>query len=104
MDRPTLQGAALWALPPTPEQLYLDREDVDVLERALTTLSPREEKVLRLRFGLSDGHEHTLEEIGEDFAVTRDRIRQIEAVALHKLRRPSRWLPKSVKGNSHFSP
>lgn len=75
-----------------------------MLERALTTLSPREEKVLRLRFGLSDGHEHTLEEIGEDFAVTRDRIRQIEAVALHKLRRPSRWLPKSVKGNSHFSP
>ncbi len=57
---------------------------------ALKTLSPREEKILRLRFGLEDGSEHTLEEVGQSFSVTRERIRQIESKALRKLRHPSR--------------
>ena len=58
--------------------------------RVLSTLTPREEKVLRMRFGIGEKSDHTLEEVGQDFAVTRDRIRQIEAKALRKLRHPSR--------------
>ena len=60
------------------------------LEEVLDTLTPREEKVLRLRFGLDDGRSRTLEEVGQNFGVTRERIRQIEAKALRKLRHPSR--------------
>ncbi len=60
------------------------------LEEVLDTLTPREEKVLRLRFGLDDGRARTLEEVGQHFGVTRERIRQIEAKALRKLRHPSR--------------
>ena len=60
------------------------------LSGVLKTLTPREEKVLRLRYGLEDGKMHTLEEVGEEFDVTRERIRQIEAKALRKLRHPSR--------------
>ncbi len=60
------------------------------LEEVLDTLTPREEKVLRLRFGLDDGRARTLEEVGQNFGVTRERIRQIEAKALRKLRHPSR--------------
>ncbi len=60
------------------------------LEEVLETLTPREEKVLRLRFGLDDGRARTLEEVGQNFGVTRERIRQIEAKALRKLRHPSR--------------
>ena len=60
------------------------------LSDVLDTLTPREEKVLRLRFGLIDGHPRTLEEVGKEFNVTRERIRQIEAKALRKLRHPSR--------------
>ncbi|MBW6511367.1 MAG: RNA polymerase sigma factor RpoD [Desulfuromonadaceae bacterium] len=56
----------------------------------LSTLTPREEKVLRMRFGIGEKSDHTLEEVGQDFAVTRERIRQIEAKALRKLRHPSR--------------
>jgi RNA polymerase primary sigma factor len=60
------------------------------LEEVLATLTPREEQVLRMRFGLKDGKPHTLEEVGKEFDVTRERIRQIESKALRKLRHPSR--------------
>ena len=60
------------------------------LMQVLSTLTPREEKVLRLRFGIDDGRQRTLEEVGKEFNVTRERIRQIEAKALRKLRHPSR--------------
>jgi RNA polymerase primary sigma factor len=60
------------------------------LMEVLNTLTEREEKVLRLRFGLDDGRARTLEEVGKEFNVTRERIRQIEAKALRKLRHPSR--------------
>ncbi len=62
----------------------------DTTERVLATLTPREEKVLRLRFGIGESTDHTLEEVGKDFEVTRERVRQIEAQALRKLRHPSR--------------
>ena len=60
------------------------------INQVLSTLTDREEKVLRLRFGLEDGRSRTLEEVGQMFNVTRERIRQIEAKALRKLRHPSR--------------
>ena len=60
------------------------------LEEVMNTLTPREAKVLKLRFGLEDGKSRTLEEVGREFQVTRERIRQIEAKALRKLRHPSR--------------
>src|ERR1700735_5019329 len=66
--------------------LHLKEQTSSVLK----TLTPREEKVIKMRFGLDDGSEHTLEEVGQSFAVTRERIRQIEAKALRKLRHPSR--------------
>jgi RNA polymerase primary sigma factor len=62
----------------------------DQLERILDTLSPREQKIIQLRFGLMDGHPRTLEEVGREFGVTRERIRQIESKTLAKLRHPSR--------------
>src|SRR3990167_1959675 len=62
----------------------------DQTRRVLQTLTPREEKVLRMRFGIGEKSDHTLEEVGQDFDVTRERIRQIEAKALRKLRHPSR--------------
>ena len=62
----------------------------DTTERVLATLTPREERVLRLRFGIGENTDHTLEEVGRDFEVTRERVRQIEAQALRKLRHPSR--------------
>ena len=62
----------------------------DQVEEVLSTLTPRERRVLQLRFGLEDGRSRTLEEVGKEFGVTRERIRQIEAKALRKLRHPSR--------------
>jgi RNA polymerase primary sigma factor len=59
-------------------------------DQVLRTLTPREERVTKMRFGVDEGSEHTLEEAGQSFAVTRERIRQIEAKALRKLRHPSR--------------
>jgi RNA polymerase primary sigma factor len=67
--------------------------NVNLKERTgqvLHTLTPREEKIMKMRFGLEDGSERTLEEVGRAFALTRERIRQIEAKALRKLRQPSR--------------
>ncbi len=68
--------------------------------KVLTTLTPREEKVLRMRFGIGEKSDHTLEEVGRDFNVTRERIRQIEAKALRKLRHPSR--SKKLKGFQEY--
>ncbi|NIV46645.1 MAG: sigma-70 family RNA polymerase sigma factor, partial [Gammaproteobacteria bacterium] len=59
-------------------------------QSVLKSLTPREEKVLKMRFGVGGGTEHTLEEVGQSFTVTRERIRQIESKALRKLRHPSR--------------
>jgi RNA polymerase primary sigma factor len=61
-----------------------------MIERELSTLTPREAHVIRLRFGLYDGRSRTLEEVGKEFDITRERIRQIESKALRKLRHPSR--------------
>jgi RNA polymerase primary sigma factor len=60
------------------------------IEHVLASLDGREQRVLRLRFGLDDGHARTLEEVGREFGLTRERIRQIEVQALRKLRHPSR--------------
>jgi RNA polymerase primary sigma factor len=62
----------------------------DQIDDVLSTLTPRERKILQLRFGLEDGRSRTLEEVGKEFNVTRERIRQIEAKALRKLRHPTR--------------
>jgi RNA polymerase primary sigma factor len=60
------------------------------VREVLESLTPREEKVLKMRFGIDERTDHTLEEVGQNFSVTRERIRQIEAKALRKLRHPSR--------------
>jgi RNA polymerase primary sigma factor len=62
----------------------------EATRKVLATLTPREERVLRMRFGIGEHSDHTLEEVGQDFEVTRERIRQIEAKALRKLRHPTR--------------
>jgi len=62
----------------------------EMTEQVLNTLTPREERIIKMRFGFEDGTEHTLEEVGQTFGVTRERIRQIEAKALRKLRHPGR--------------
>jgi len=75
---------------PNPQDALIRENLTDKLRSVLQTLSPREEKVLKLRFGIGERNNHTLEEVGNGFDVTRERIRQIEAKALRKLRHPSR--------------
>ncbi len=75
---------------PSPDQVAISLNLIEQTRKVLATLTPREEKVLRMRFGIGERCEHTLEEVGRDFKVTRERIRQIEAKALRKLRHPSR--------------
>ncbi len=75
---------------PAPAEVASNAMMREQLQEVLHTLTPREEKVIRLRFGLEDGQAHTLEEVGKEFNVTRERIRQIEAKALHKIRHPGR--------------
>ncbi len=74
----------------SPVEAVINGNLEDQTRRVLKTLTPREEKVLRMRFGIGEKSDHTLEEVGQDFEVTRERIRQIEAKALRKLRHPSR--------------
>ena len=74
----------------SPSEAVLSLNLKEQTESMLKTLTPREERIIKMRFGLDDGSEHTLEEVGQSFAVTRERIRQIEAKALRKLRHPSR--------------
>jgi RNA polymerase primary sigma factor len=74
----------------SPSEAVINLDLREQTESVLKTLTPREEKVIKMRFGVGDGSEHTLEEVGQNFAVTRERIRQIEAKALRKLRHPSR--------------
>jgi len=75
---------------PSPPEAVIHTNLREQIEEALKTLTERESKVLKMRFGLGDGNEHTLEEVGQQFKVTRERIRQIEAKALRKLKHPSR--------------
>lgn len=75
---------------PSPSETAITRDLENRARELLKTLTPREEKVIRMRFGLDEKAEHTLEEVGRDFEVTRERVRQIEGRALHKLRRASR--------------
>ena len=74
----------------TPSESVTSGSLAEQTQKALATLTPREEKVLRMRFGIGEKSDHTLEEVGQNFDVTRERIRQIEAKALRKLRHPSR--------------
>jgi len=73
-----------------PSEAAVNMNLAEQTRKVLATLTPREEKVLRMRFGIGEKADHTLEEVGQDFAVTRERIRQIEAKALRKLRHPTR--------------
>jgi RNA polymerase primary sigma factor len=74
----------------SPSEAVISVNLKEYTSQVLRTLTPREERVIKMRFGLEDGSEHTLEEVGQSFQVTRERIRQIEAKALRKLRHPSR--------------
>ena len=86
-----------------PSEAIINLNLAEQTRRVLATLTPREEKVLRMRFGIGEESDHTLEEVGQDFNVTRERIRQIEAKALRKLRHPSRSkrLKNFMDGSDH---
>jgi RNA polymerase primary sigma factor len=75
---------------PTPQEFAISFDLVEQLNQLLATLTPREERVVRMRFGIGEKYDHTLEEVGQVFEVTRERIRQIEAKAIKKLKHPSR--------------
>ena len=81
-----IEDEALTTPPDAAAQMFLAEE----MDKVLATLDPREERILRLRYGLQDGRNYTLEEVGERFGLTRERIRQIEGQALSKLRHPRR--------------
>jgi RNA polymerase primary sigma factor len=95
---------------PDPEAITMSLDFQRETQRMLTTLSPREEKILRMRFGIGEKAEHTLEETGKVFGVTRERIRQLEESALKKLRNPRRGLARlaewdnSTQSVNLFSP
>ncbi len=88
------------AMPPVDAVMSLNLREQT--RQALAGLTPREEQVLRLRFGVGEVTDYTLEEVGQRFAVTRERIRQIEAKALRKLRRPQRGRPLGGAGRAPF--
>jgi RNA polymerase primary sigma factor len=91
----------------SPVDAVINEDLKEKVREVLKTLTPREEKVLKMRFGIDVASEHTLEEVGKDFSVTRERIRQIEVKALRKLRHPSRskkltsFIEKDVDGSSN---
>jgi RNA polymerase primary sigma factor len=75
---------------PVPQDSVIFRDLIEQLNKTLSTLTPKEERVIRMRFGIGENYDHTLEEVGQVFEVTRERIRQIEAKALRKLKHPTR--------------
>ena len=85
-----LETSSKIAMAVSPSEAVISVNLKEYTSQVLRTLTPREERVIKMRFGLEDGSEHTLEEVGQSFQVTRERIRQIEAKALRKLRHPSR--------------
>ncbi len=86
---------------PSPPDTVIHINLKEQIEEALKSLTDREGRVLKMRFGLGDGNEHTLEEVGQQFKVTRERIRQIEAKALRKLKHPSRSRKLKSFTNNH---
>jgi RNA polymerase primary sigma factor len=86
----TAFGELIWDADLRPVETIADMDQmIAAIDRALDCLSPRDARVIRLRYGLADGHPHTLEEIGKDLGVTRERIRQLESKAIAKLRHPN---------------